>query len=285
VTHIDNSDRLLQTYLTRFHDQDSDSAYLLLKALAYKPYRKTPGQQFLSKQNSIYLYAVNSQARYEWGRIFIEEIFRHFGLRTGKPYPDVPLYFLTLTDRSLVLPDTEPAPFKDVKKRFRPVLEGWHHIGMIEPAYYPRLGEILKGERAISWHEHAIVEGLQQGPPLPCPMFEPIRPGLLALHVMKIGDRKLAGKLCYLLKSPANEYHIGENRTPEAVQRFGPNRNNKEPLRTGNRVRLFSAMAGDLYLDHLAFAGGEGKTILRRVKDRALQRFRRQQNRERHWAA
>ena len=98
----------------------------------------------------------------------------------------------------------------------------------------------------------------------------PIADGLAAAHQKRISKGKLADKFCYILKSPKKAYRLykWETITPdgEIVPKF---KQKKADLRSGECLTLFRLMQ-DLYLDHLALAGGEGAEILRRVKRRVL---------------
>jgi hypothetical protein len=80
----------------------------------------------------------------------------------------------------------------------------------------------------------------------------------------------LADKVCYILKAPKKAYRLYKyeqvTADGEIILRF---RQKKDDLRPGERLTLFRLMQ-NLYLDHLAVAGGQGAEILRRVKRRVL---------------
>jgi hypothetical protein len=95
----------------------------------------------------------------------------------------------------------------------------------------------------------------------------PIADGLPAAHQKRISKGKVADKLAYVLKTPRK---ISAFQAGIHDRRWGSDQK-KADFRPGETV--FRLMQ-DLYLDHLAVAGGEGANILRRVKRRALQGLR-----------
>jgi hypothetical protein len=159
-------------------------------------------------------------------------------------------------------------------------LRGLSYFGMIEPAYYVNVckGARIHGKRMVSWHVHLLawgesrsaikarIESLnKQG------ILLPIADGLAAAHQKRISKGRLASKLCYILKAPRKAYRLFkyEQMTPdgEIILRF---KQKKDDLRPGEHLTLFRLME-DMYLDHLALAGGEGAEILRRVKRRVVE--------------
>jgi hypothetical protein len=209
-----------------------------------------------------------------------EEYSDHFHLGPDKPEPGQRIFLVTLCDRRCCT--THEAKNLDIPSFIRILrrgLRGLSYFGMIEPAYYVNVceGARIHGKRLISWHLHLLAWGEsksairtridrlnREG------ILLPIADGLAAAHEKRISKGKLADKFCYLLKSPKKAYRLYkyEQITPdgEILLRF---KQKKDDLRPGERLTLFRLMQ-DLYLDHLALAGGEGAEILRRAKRRVL---------------
>jgi hypothetical protein len=164
-------------------------------------------------------------------------------------------------------------------RRLRRGLRGLPYLGMVEPGYYVNMceGTRVAGKRMVSWHLHLLawgkspkgmqkrINGLNKRGDL-----LPIADGLAAAHQKRISKGKLASKVCYILKAPRKAYRLFKfeqvTADGEIVLRF---KQKKDDLRPGERLTLFRLMQ-DLYLDHLALAGGEGAGILRRLKRRVL---------------
>jgi hypothetical protein len=224
--------------------------------------------------------AVNPQARIRWGEMVCEEFSNHFHLGPDKPEPDQRVFLVTLCDRRCCTSHQEKEiDIRGFIQRLRRGLRGLSYLGMIEPAYYVNVceGARIHGKRLISWHLHLLawgesksavktrIESLNKEG-----ILLPIADGLAAAHEKRISKGKLADKICYLLKSPKKAYRLYkyEQITPdgEILLRF---KQKKDDLRPGERLTLFRLMQ-NLYLDHLALAGGEGAEILRRLKRRVV---------------
>ena len=226
-----------------------------------------------------WLNAVNPQARIRWGEMVCEEFSEHFHLGPDKLEPDQRVFLVTLCDRRCCTSHQEKEiDIRGFIQRLRRGLRGLSYLGMLEPAYYVNVceGARIHGKRLVSWHLHMIawgispremkqrIERLNQG------ILLPIADGLAAAHQKCIAKGKLADKFCYVLKSPRKAYRLykWETITPdgEIIPKF---KQWKDDLRPGERLTLFRLMQ-DMYLDHLALAGGEGAEILRRLKRRVL---------------
>jgi hypothetical protein len=99
-------------------------------------------------------------------------------------------------------------------------------------------------------------------------------PGLCAVHKKKIPSDQFGYKLWYIVKSPREEYSIGQRRDPDKRTGSPRFKQNSRNIRPGNRVKLFNNMR-DIYLDQLAMAGGEGRQLLQQIKYEALRDYRR----------
>jgi hypothetical protein len=209
-----------------------------------------------------------------------EEFSNHFDLGPDKPEPHQRIFLVTLCDRRCCTSHQERN--LDIPRFIRILrrgLRGLSYLGMLEPAYYVNMcqGTHVHGKRLVSWHLHLLAWGIS-----PREMKKrisglnksgvllPIADGLAAAHQKRISRGKLADKFCYLLKSPRKAYRLYKyeqvTADGEIILRF---KQKKDDLRPGERLTLFRLMQ-NLYLDHLAVAGGQGAEILRRVKRRVL---------------
>jgi hypothetical protein len=221
--------------------------------------------------------AVSPGARVRWGEMVCQEFSHHFHLGPDKAEPDQRIFLLTLCDRRCCTSHQEknidiPAFIRILRRGLR----GLSYFGMIEPAYYVNVceGARIHGKRLVSWHLHMIAWGISPGEMKKrisglnkSGALLPIADGLAAAHQKCISGGK---KFCYILKSPRKAYRLYKyeqvTADGEIFLRF---KQKKADLRSGERLTLFRLMQ-DLYLDHLALAGGDGAEILRRVKRRVL---------------
>jgi hypothetical protein len=231
--------------------------------------------------------SVNRHARIVWAEAVCREFQDFFDLDKDHPFPDQPLFFVTLTDLGCVT--AHDATFVDIpkfKRILRKGLGGLSYVGMVEPGYYVNIaaGTQLSTKRAISWHVHAICWGKDSAEMKRrfrrlnrAKTYRPIIDGLIGAHCKKIADAYLAegkrtflaDKLRYMLKSPQKAYRICKTSRVTAAGEIVPCfRQRKSDLRKGERIDLFHLMKG-LYLDELAMGGGEGTEMLRRIKRRA----------------
>src|SRR3984893_4140139 len=232
--------------------------------------------------NSDYLNAVSPKGRIKWGRMVCQELSDHFGLGLDQPEPDQPMFLVTLCDRRCCTShqknNVEISRFIRILRRG---LRGLSYVGMLEPAYYVNVSKgthVHGGNRMVSWHLHLIAWGeprkklkkridrLNEHK-----ILLPIADGLPAAHQKRISKDKLASKIAYVLKAPKKDYRLYKwnmvSPDGEVIPKF---KQWKDNLRPGERLTLLRLMH-DMYLDHLAVAGGAGADILRRVKRRALQ--------------
>jgi hypothetical protein len=228
------------------------------------------------------LFPVNTASRLLWARVFCRELQEFFGLDADHPFPDQQLFFVTLTD--ITCCTTSDVTFIDIarfKQTLRKGLRGLSYIGMIEPALYVNIapGTCWSGKRAVSWHVHAICWAKnrkqmrkriarlnKQG------IYRSIMPGQRGAHQKEIPRKFLkdrdrtffADKIRYMLKSPCKAYRIYHAKNPRngGVISF---RQIKSDLRPGDHVDLFHLLK-NLYLDQLAIGGGEGTSVLTRIK-------------------
>jgi hypothetical protein len=200
--------------------------------LAFQKSRKkhTTTQQdrkLTDPSSALDLCCVNYFARLRWSRAFCKEIEEFFALDNQNPFPDQPLFFVTLTDVSCTT--DHDAPWIDIynfKRKLQAGLRGLSYIGMVEPGLYINVcpGTRWSNKKAVSWHLHAICwgENRRQIKKRFCRLN---RDGwylsildsqrgadqkeILDAQLPKNRDRTfLADKLRYLLKSPKNAYRI-----------------------------------------------------------------------------
>ena len=268
----------LQKTLKYFRLQEKQSGQLLLDAL-WK--NKKTNYDMLVSANSLYLPAVNTKARIKWGTSLIEKLFEFFNIPDTESDPEIPVFFVTLADKSLIT--TGQAQNIDVelfKRKLGAWMRGLNYTGMIEPGYYYNAfdEESEKTPPFVSWHGHFLVWGISRKrlsriiKKLNCKL-EAVMPNLAAAHWKLVERGKFGHKICYLGKSPCKEYSIGKY--TEAGKDGEPRyKHNKRDIRPGTRVKLFHLMQS-MYLDQLTMAGGEGVEILKRIKSSGLQNYRR----------
>jgi hypothetical protein len=227
-----------------------------------------------------WLNAVSPRARIRWGEMVCRELSDHFNLGPDKPEPDQRMFLVTLCDRRCCTShNAKNIDVRGFTRILRRGLRGLSYFGMVEPAYYVNIceGARVHGKRMVSWHVHLLAWGEsksairtriatlnKQG------ILLPIADGLAPAHQKRISRSKLASKVAYMLKAPRKAYRLYKyeqvTADGEIILRF---KQKKDDLRPGERLTLFRLMQ-DLYLDHLALAGGEGAEMLRRVKRRVL---------------
>src|SRR5437879_5087216 len=123
---------------TGIRRQELRSAAALRRAFDEAGNRKTitrADRQLLGWSEARYLTAVNPHARICWVEAVCRELSAFFGLDTQRPYPDYPLFLVTLVDKSCTTADTaELIDVKTFKNVLRRGLRGFSYLGMIEPA-------------------------------------------------------------------------------------------------------------------------------------------------------
>ena len=270
---------LIET-LQLLREKEKANGSLLQSALALKRHRQLSNLPILHPSNAYCLPAVNAKARAKWGRIFIEEVFYFFNVPHDGNSPQQPMFFVTLADKAhLTTDEPQSIHLQRIKRRLGCGLMGLNYIGMIEPGYYGniyRSGQ--KENHVVSWHGHFIVWGIgkkqlaQHLKRIKC-KFEPIMPGLCAVHKKAITPDQFGYKLWYMVKSPCKEYSVGKRLKLDIKTGAVRYKQNSRNIRAGNRVKLFNLLR-DIYLDELAMAGGDGRKLLGKIKYEALREFR-----------
>lgn len=230
-------------------------------------------------RHDLYLKAINHRSRLIWGKAISRQIAKHLCAPRSLDQ-NQPVFFVTVCDISCAtaVENTEP----DVKKyigRLRVGLRGFSYFAVIEPAYYTNLqkGSRIENKKCVFWHAHVVVWGTSKSEieqrvshlnesERYCAIAENL-PGV-DCRPIKCGD--LAQMVGYCLKPPANSYRLSRIKTEWQgipIYRFIQGKN---PLRPGERVRLFHAIK-NLCLPDLAFAGGEGTALLAAAKTDAYE--------------
>lgn len=245
-------------------------------------------RQLLQRSYGRYLYAINMQGRRIWARALCSEFSEFFDLGPSRPYPGQQLFFVTLADKGCATGhDATAIDIPAFIRKLRRGLKGLSYIAIIEPAYYVNIvtGAYCYWNRAVFWHLHAVCWGASKGD-IKARIdrlnrmhgnYRPLAQGLPAAHAKRIPKTfkpvyHLGIKFRYMLKSPKDSYRLFKRTSakPKGATPGRPYTQKKSRLRPGERVTLFHLMK-DLYLDKLAFAGGQGTEVLRRAKRRALQ--------------
>src|ERR1700760_4802230 len=184
----------------------------------------------------------------------------------------------TVTNSATGLVDSVFIDISRFKQTLRKGLGGLSYIGMIEPALYINIapGTHWSGKRAVSWHVHAICWAKnrekrfarlnKQG------FYRSIMPGQRGAHQKEIPAKFLKGsnrtffadKIRYVPKSPCKAYRIYHAKSPRNGGGISF-RQIKSGLRPGDHIDLFHLLKNP-YLDQLAIGGGEGTSVLTRIK-------------------
>ncbi|WP_156417947.1 hypothetical protein [Aureimonas sp. AU4] len=208
------------------------------------------------------------------------------------PTHDVSFYWITLISERYVLPESEAANFdqRSLQAWVQQVLHGIDFIGSLELAYYTNLKR-GSGRGSVSWHFHGT--GWSKTSDLVGKRIDEINastrtifPGVVPALAAEIPRRKLTAKLLYALKAPRSAYRVYafkedsfDSETGELEKRpTGFFKQKKGALRPGELARVCTFLEGR-YLDQLAIAGGEGKSILRKVREESLRPFKREEER------
>jgi hypothetical protein len=274
----EDADMSLKKTLKYFCSQEKQSGQLLLNAVCRDKKKK---YEMLISANSLYLPAVNTKARVKWGTSLIRELFEFFNVTDTESDPQIPVFFVTLADKSLITSaQPQTIDLELFKRKLGGRMRGLNYLGMIEPGYYYNAfdEESAKAPPFVSWHGHFLVWGIGRKRLSRIikklnTKLEAVMPDFAAAHWKRVERGKFGKKICYLAKSPSKEYSAGKYTEP------GKNGNphykhNKRDIRPGTRVKLFHLMQS-MYLDQLIMAGSDGVPILKKVKFAAMKDYRR----------
>jgi hypothetical protein len=217
-------------------------------------------QKLTDPSSALDLCCVNYFARIRWSRAFCKEFASFFKLTDQNPYPDQPLFFVTLTDVSCTTDhDASLIEIRNFKRKLQAGLRGLSYVGMVEPGLHVNVapGTRWSNKKAVSWHLHAICWGENRWE-MKKRFCRLNRDGwyLSILDSQRGADQKeipdarlpnnrgrtfLADKLRYLLKSPKNAYRIYRTERVNFDGELVPClRQRKSELRAGDRITLIS---------------------------------------------
>jgi hypothetical protein len=264
--------------LAYFRRQERKAGDLLFDAVWKNDPKST---DILRAENAFYLPAVNAKARIQWGTSLIRELFEFFEVPDTETDPEIPVFLVTLADKSLITTaEPQQIDIELFKRKLGGRLRGLNYIGMIEPAFYYN-GFDMMGQQTpplVSWHGHFLVWGisrkwLSRMIKKLNSKLEAVMPDFAAAHWKQVERGKFGKKICYLAKSPRKEYSVGKytKTGKDGEPRY---KHNKRDIRPGTRVKLFYLMES-LYLDQMTMAGSEGVAILNKLKFSGLQNYRR----------
>ena len=229
-----------------------------------------------------YLYANNTDARIRFARVAARQIGE---MAEGS---NQAFSWVTLAPKKFVVAEQAAASFdpKRIQAWTRQELHGLNFIGMVEPALYTNVGDIMAGiRRVVAWHVHVISWGVSEAR-LAAIMdginrrYDALLPGVDPAFGVPLANEDVVGKALYMLKAPMSEYRVyakratrfdretGEITTP-TTGRF---KQKKQALRPGDMVRMCNVLA-DKHLHRLLFAGGRGVRCLKRSEPRRWSRF------------
>ena len=255
--------------------------------------RPAPADVELVTKGSTYMHLVSHRDRNKFFRILWEEFAGLLGLDDKTTYPDFPLFWVTLVDRSCCTPAREwYVDIEGVKRRFAEGLHGLSYVGMIDVAYYvnSRVGKYRKP--FLSWHLHAICWGASSekmkerferlNSPSNKRRYRPVAEGMTGADCRPIPNQMLASglrthledKFRYMAKPPLQAYRLFKRHKLDAYGQVGSNNQQKpSPLSPAELIRLFHVIK-HLFLDDMIVGAGRGMKIVRRTEQRALKGFR-----------
>ena len=172
----------------------------------------------LDRNAAKYLYANNTDARIQFAQVVTD----HIG-ELVKADEDTVFSSITLTPNQFVLAEDAAASFdpKRLQAWARQELRGLDFVGMVEPAFYTNVGDIMAGvRRVVSWHVHVIGWGVA-APRLTEIMsgindrYDALLPGVNVAEFDLIAKEDVIGKALYALKAPQSEYRVYPKRVTE----------------------------------------------------------------------
>jgi hypothetical protein len=151
---------------------------------------------------------------------------------------------------------------------------------MLEPAIYASFStkrpaafrDLQQFESTVSWHTHGIAWGENREEMRSrfndieaSRLYVPLVPGLKGCWAKFLGAKHLGEKIAYMCKTPRVVNRVYCQNPEELDDELWTFRQKKAKARPGEHIQYFKLLA-DYTLDQLAFGGGEGSTVLQRVK-------------------
>jgi hypothetical protein len=157
---------------------------------------------------------------------------------------------------------------------------------MLEPAIYASFSRkrpaafdnLYPFEAAVSWHTHGIAwdenrkemrsrfNDIEER----C-LYKSLVPGLKGCWAKFIKPNLLGQKIGYMCKTPRMVNRVYCQNPEEFFRYYWEFKQKKAPARPGEHIRYFELLA-NFTLDQLAFGGGEGSSILQRIKSPFIRR-------------
>ena len=131
-------------------EQELSAAFMFRKAFETARNRHTisiPDWWRLRFSRQWDLNAANPYARITWGNALWFEFSSHFGMSKDQPFPQVPLFWVTLVDIGcFTKPDQAEGNISRFAYHLRAGLKGLSYLGMFDPGYYVH---VAPSERAV----------------------------------------------------------------------------------------------------------------------------------------
>jgi hypothetical protein len=264
-------------YAAKFWEEETELARSVAEYLRTDRYRQFRRLLAPPIGSHLTLRAIDPRSRMIWARAFAESLLAFFGVEGDDDPTNRTIFFVTLISDVYAVADTEepPNPLK-LTSWARQMLNGFNCLGMIEPAYYTefRAQSADQKTRFVSYHAHALVWGADKSEirarlkdlNRKLSSAVPEKPAAHATRCASTAD--LTRRVFYLLKSPRKRYRVGIDERKSD----NPTKQSKDKLRPAERLRIHAHMR-NLYLDELAFAGGEGRQLLAGIKKAALKKL------------
>jgi hypothetical protein len=224
--------------------------------------------------------AANPASRLLWATTISDVLENQFC--TGDLRHQPSLFFVTIIDRDWLTSVNSAVDLVQMKRKIRTATSGRSCIFVIEAGYYANIqNNLFPDSTCISWHVHglmwdtnadgmqALVDGLNRSA-----KYGTMIPTRTPAHFVAVKQRHLPTFVGYMVKPPANAYRVfcHRKRQKERERALGIDVpafyvQRKQPLRPGERVRLFHALK-DIDPPDLLVGGGDGRQLTQAVRSR-----------------
>lgn len=118
-------------------DKERSNGVRLKNALLLPRHYSRSDLEILQGSDAFYLPAVNVDARIKWTTACLREMYKHFDIDKGDEGANVPIFLVTIADKSHVTTgQPKNINFQAIRRKLGGALQGLSYIGMIEPGYY-----------------------------------------------------------------------------------------------------------------------------------------------------
>lgn len=239
--------------------------------VSYKPDINLKMRKALELRGAHKLHAVNLKCRFQLGTSLNDALKSHF-----RECRIATAYFVTLVSEVHAVNAAIGREHDLAAHRqwIASILDGISFLGMIEPAYYPRVSFMPpSNEDWISWHAHMVLwdvtaATLKELKRRVNSSESSFRPGASVFHFRKAQVCNIEAEVAYMCKSPRSEHYtypvkrrVVDARTGE--KRFAPTgtyKQNKREIRSGKLPVVLSALANKS-ISSLCVSGGAGTRI------------------------